>query len=41
VPDGPIETITALAASDVRAFLARHNGKRNIYILASTRHATH
>jgi hypothetical protein len=31
VPDGPIETVTALAASDVRAFLGHHNGKRNIY----------
>jgi hypothetical protein len=31
VPDGPIDTITALAPSDVRAFVARHNGKRNLY----------
>ena len=31
VPDGPIETITALTPSDVRAFVARYDGKRNIY----------
>ena len=31
MPDGPIETITALSPSDVRAFVARYDGKRNIY----------
>jgi hypothetical protein len=31
VPDGPIETITALTPSDVRAFSARHDGERNLY----------
>ena len=31
VPAGPIDTITALAPSDVRAFVARHDGKRNLY----------
>jgi hypothetical protein len=31
LPDGPIETITALTPSDVRAFVARYDGKRNIY----------
>jgi hypothetical protein len=31
VPDGPIDTITALATSDVRAFVARYDGKRNLY----------
>ena len=40
VPDGPIETITVLAASDVRAFVARHNGKRNLHFSVNpTRHA--
>jgi hypothetical protein len=38
VPDGPIDTITALAASDVRAFVARYDGKRNLYF-SSTQHA--
>ena len=31
VPDGPIDTITAMAPSDVQAFVARHNGTRNLY----------
>lgn len=31
LPDGPIETITALTPGDVRAFVARYDGKRNIY----------
>ena len=31
LPDGPIETITALTPSDVRAFVARYDGKRNLY----------
>ena len=31
VPDGPIDTITALAPSDVRAFVVRYDGKRNLY----------
>jgi hypothetical protein len=35
VPDGPIDTITALARSDVRAFV-RGTMETEIYILAST-----
>jgi hypothetical protein len=30
-PDGPIETITANNADDVRAFVERNNGVRNLY----------
>ena len=31
VPDGAIETITATTVDDIRAFVSRHNGKRNLY----------
>ena len=31
VPDGTIETITALSPSAVRAFVERYDGKRNLY----------
>jgi hypothetical protein len=30
-PDGPIETITANGADDVRGFVERNNGVRNLY----------
>ena len=31
VPDGAIETITATTVDDIRAFVTKHNGKRNLY----------
>ena len=31
VPDGAIETITARAAAEVRAFVRKHGGNRNLY----------
>ena len=34
VPDGTIETITACKADDVRAFVTKYNGTRNLYLLA-------
>ena len=31
VPDGAIETITTMTVDDIRTFVSRHNGKRNLY----------
>jgi hypothetical protein len=31
VPDGPIETITAKTADDIRAFVKKYDGSRNLY----------
>jgi hypothetical protein len=38
VPDGPIDTITAMGPSEVQAFVVRHQ-EQGTYILASTQRA--